>query len=314
MSSTSNDSLSADPAALDSDAHPLESLPLIPDLLQQTTAAIRAVQAYSCSLPPDSVAPPQQGTRMSHIDIHSDYVRASTAMGDPPVDPSPRCPDSTRPTRTPSSSSTASLAKASSEDALSTLRKAGWEVLGMLGSIEAKYRVLPTAGGGTDGEFDAVDENEQDIELPPLIESFSSEESFLPPMDAATRGRAAEYDHHVTLDDLHPQATILQTYVELVDTILLRSRRSVVKKVRGPSVLSVCTNESDEREITRASGSKTPLGHRRKPKLNVASFSMDALDRKLQPSDDEEEEIVPSWALAGMNTLGMSERSMHSPG
>ena len=216
---------------------------LVLDLLQTTTAAIRAVQKYFVSLPPDRLSSEPAASsasvnRTGLITSARPIPRFSTLGLGNPAASSASSPSHSR--RQASSSKTGPEAFPSEADPLVSLRKASLGALSSLKDMDARYRIAGTSLSSAEaalapGEDASSDSSMGDLSLRSssssssaavpgvfLEDASSSEASSSTGTGAGPRGAVTGhlYDAGVTLHDLREEAVAIRSWIETVDSLL----------------------------------------------------------------------------------------------
>lgn len=202
---------------------------LILNLMQTTTAAIRAAQKYFLALPPEKLP---YGNAKTGSNLNKEISSSSSSNRGPPSAlgiitasrPIPRhsmmgVASSSRRTVSP----TRDREQNASPDPLLRLRKASLAALGALKEMEARYRV-PTSD---EVHAEHLNDPIQDLSLssndsmyshPSLhIEDTSSSEKSTS-SSIASKGHL--YQANVSLSDLNKEAQIVKEWIETVDSLL----------------------------------------------------------------------------------------------
>ena len=203
---------------------------LVLTLLQTTTSAIRSVQKYFLSLPPDKLPYSASTERAQRREASNSASRPAPLGVITSARPIPRYSNFGQPSRQSLSPPRTSAAAEDDEDPLLRLRKASLATLGALKEMVAHYRLPGTESVDEelDAAFNAADISGGSV----LIERNSSSESGSSSAGTGVTGQF--YDEEVSLTDLRKEAEAVRHWIETVDSLLFAKTAEAAMKTPRP--------------------------------------------------------------------------------
>lgn len=282
--------------------------PLVLELLETTTAAIRSVQSYVVALPSDAFTSTSTSTLPSSARPRSS-IATSTLSPPPSTEPTPRRVSTS--TLPPSSlpSSPAPL------DPLLQLRKTSLDLLGALKEMEGRYRLTPlgeSAAPGPSGAAPDLEEPEEEApSLSPSLSRSDSEWDSSATTSEAAGAQSTSYRTDVALEDLSKEVEVVRRFVEVVNDLLRASAKSGAgSAVRGRKGVRRSEMVEIERKELVQSGSVgqglAGLGESKVPMVvepelarggdQVEEVGAGREEASSDEESEEEEDALPPWA------------------
>ncbi|ORY72380.1 hypothetical protein BCR35DRAFT_307646 [Leucosporidium creatinivorum] len=287
------------------------SPPLVLDLLETTTAAIRSVQSYVVALPSDAFASPVAPSTTPAAPSAT-RPRSSLATSTLPIPSSiDSAPRRVSTSALPSPSLPPSIPPVSAQDPLLQLRKTSLDLLGALKEMEGRYRLDPSPPTGQEEDATSErDETEEDTpSLSPSLSRTESEWDSSVTTSEQAVDEAVAYRTDVALEDLGKEVEVVTMFVEVVDGLLVRSgakagalgarRKTARRSVEGE--VHVLTESGSVGQGLRGLGEqKLPMVVEPESPSRALGTKQEGAEREDESgdelSDEEEEETLPAWA------------------
>lgn len=213
-------------------------------LLQTTTSAVRSVQRYFLSLPPDKL-PYSPAVEQAHRrEPSSSSGRPATLGVITSARPIDRYSTLGRRSISPPRVATAPQGHAE-DDPLLRLRKASLATLGALKEMDVRYRLSATDTSDEElaSALDTVDLSSGSVTIDRTSSSESGSSS------AGTGLTGYLYNDDVTLSELRAEANAIKYWIETVDSLLFAKTAEAVLKSPRPSSgsghLQIAMDEAD---------------------------------------------------------------------